>query len=346
MRLNETASPRTIKRALLSLVLAAGMAGGLGAVVARADGPGTPIPSKAEAVDSTSIRVFYTNTADECNEGNADASTCVYFMMRYRLESSVPDVKSSYTYIGGGAPTDDNVYYNSPLPPFLPLGFEVGYAVHGLAPSTAYCFSLRSWTPDGGYSPWSGDVCGQTKATAPTPSQAPSSTVLVPTPEGTQTTPVSGGSASTSSLASTLAQPAILPHVAGASAKPDLDAVQIAGFTTVSNGNNAVYTATVRNNGAAASGDVEVTIGFSGGLQAWDSVVQSLGLNCFQGPGGANFTCKGGTLAAGQQTTLQFEAHAASAGQATISVALNPTRVIDESDLSNNNMSYTVTITK
>jgi CARDB len=347
MQLNELASTRTIKRGFLSLALAAGLAGGLGAVVAWADGPGTPVPSRAVAVDSTTMRVVYTNTADECNEGNADASTCVYFMMRYRLQSSVPDVESSYTYIGGGAPTDDNVYYNSPLPPFLPLGFEVGYAVHGLAPSTAYCFSLRSWTPDGGYSPWSGDVCGQTKATSPTPAQGPSSTVLVPVSEGTETTPVNAGSASTSSVASRLAQTDILPHVA-TSSKPDLDAVQIAGFTTVSNGDNDVYSATLRNDGAAANGSVEVVIGMSGALQAWDAIVQSIGLSCTQGTGQNvnTFTCEGGTLAAGQSATLSFRAHAANPGQGTIVVSLNPSRALDESNYANNLAIYTVTVTK
>jgi hypothetical protein len=128
--------------------------------------------------------------------------------------------------------------------------------------------------------------------------------------------------------------------------KPDLAAVAIGGYTTISNGDNAVYTATIKNNGAAATGDVELTIGFAGGLQTWDTVVQSIGLTCVDGPNAASFVCKGGTLAAGQQATVTFQAHASSAGQATITVALNPTRVVDESDLSNNNASYIVTVTK
>ena len=350
MRPSHTFSTQMLRRGLFSIALAVGLMGGIGALVARADGPGTPIPSKAEAIDSTTIRVFYTNTADECNEGNADAATCVYFMMRYRLQSSALDVTSPYTYIGGGAPTDDNVYYNSPLPAFLPLGFEVGYAVHGLSPSTTYCFSLRAWTPDGGYSPWSGEVCGQTTASAPKPAQTPSSTVLVPTLEGTETTPVNSGTGSTSNLPSTLAQNAILPHAPQptTTGKPDLDAVQIAGFTTVSNGDNDVYTATIRNDGATANGNVEVVIGMSGALQAWDPIVQSIGLSCTQGAGQNvnTFTCEGGTLTAGQSATLSFRAHAANPGQGTIVFSLNSSRALDESNYANNLAIYTVTVTK
>jgi len=105
---------------------------------------------------------------------------------------------------------------------------------------------------------------------------------------------------------------------------PDFETVGITGPTTISDGNNAVYTATIRNNGSAANGDVEIEIGFTGGLQAWNNVVQSIGLICAQALGGAQFTCQGGTLAAGQQATLQFQVHAVSDGQNTISVAMNP----------------------
>jgi len=130
--------------------------------------------------------------------------------------------------------------------------------------------------------------------------------------------------------------------------KPDLDAVAIAGHTTISNGDNDVYTATIRNNGSAANGNVEVVIGMSGSLQAWDSIAQTIGLSCTQGSGkDANtFTCEGGTLAAGQSTTLQFRAHAAAPGQGTIVVSLNSSRALDESDYSDDLAIYTVTVTK
>jgi len=128
--------------------------------------------------------------------------------------------------------------------------------------------------------------------------------------------------------------------------KADLDAVSITGASTVQNGTNAVYTATIRNNGAAATGNVELQINVTNDLLASGSVVQTIGLSCAQSFGGAIVTCQGGSLASRQQTTLQFTIHAANVGQGTISLALNPNRTIDETDLSNNGVSYTVTVTK
>ena len=128
--------------------------------------------------------------------------------------------------------------------------------------------------------------------------------------------------------------------------KPDFEAVQIAGPTTIRDGDNVAYSATIRNDGSVANGSVEVTIGFAGGLQALDNLVQSISLNCSQGPSGTNFTCQGGTLTAGQQVTLQFRVHATASGQAAITVATNPRRTVDESDFSNNNLTYIVTVTK
>jgi len=138
----------------------------------------------------------------------------------------------------------------------------------------------------------------------------------------------------------------VLPASAQTSAPtlPDFQAVGIAGPTSINDGDNAVYTATVRNNGSAANGDVEIEIGFTGGLQAWNNIVQSIGLTCAQALGGAQFTCQGGTLAAGQQATLQFQVHAVSAGQNTIAVAMNPRSTVGESDLSNNGANLVVTV--
>jgi hypothetical protein len=125
--------------------------------------------------------------------------------------------------------------------------------------------------------------------------------------------------------------------------RPDLDLLEIEGPSTLGTGETATYTADIRNDGAAANGNVAITIGFSGGLQVGDGVVQSIGLSCGPGPLPATLACRGGSLAAGQQATLQFHAHAASVGLGTITVSLSLAG-ISEGDLNNNNASFEVTV--
>jgi hypothetical protein len=345
MRLNKTRFSKAIRSGLLGLAALASLFGGIGSGVARADSPGIPNPYRADPLDSTSIRILWINTASE-----GDGSS-VHYNVRYRLQSSKPDVFSSYTYIGGGGPPNDltlNVGNpNDPQnPDYMSIPYKEGgaYNASGLKPSTQYCFSLRSFTyyvdlinqfdsniqPT--FSPWSGDVCATTLA-APAPVPAPVNAGPI-----VASTHITESDEAARFLTGTQASPPT---------QPDLEAVQIAGPSSVSDSVNAVYTATVRNNGSAATGNVEVVVGMSGALQAWDPIVQNIGLACTQGSGkDANtFTCEGGTLAAGQSTTLQFRAHAATPGQGTIVVSLNSSRALDESNYSNNLAVDTVTVT-
>jgi hypothetical protein len=333
-----------------SLALLAGMLGGRHTDVARAGvnfDLGTPIPQYAFADGATRMNVAWINTVDE------DGGLGTYYNLRYRLKSSTPDVFESYTYIGGGGPPDDlSIDVTAEifsLPWGVPTRAEATTTVMGLSPATAYCFSVRATRPhsdgSGDFSPWSGEVCAATPAAPPTPTPAPLFGPSTSTPTPTRVPPrVTGESP----------LPYAVAHFAGASStptpaptKPDLDAVSIAGPASFSVIVNQVYTATVSNNGTAANGNVEVVVGMSGVLQAWDTPIQNIGLSCALGTGtGANtWTCEGGTLAAGQTATIQFRVHADSTGKGTIVLSLNPSRTLDESDYGNNLQILNVTVT-
>jgi hypothetical protein len=321
-----------------------------------ADSPGIPNPYRAEAIDSQTARVLWINTASE--GGGND----VHFNLRYRLQSSERDVYSSYTYIGGGGLPDDlqlNVGDpNDPTnPDYLQIPYRAGgsYDVTGLSASTSYCFSLRSFTyyvdlltsPDANipptFSPWSGEVCATTLAAKPTATPVPSTVAGTSVrPHVTAEVPLPYAS---THINGTVAVTGVMGTPTPAT-KPDLDAVSIAGPATVSSDINQVYTATIRNDGAAANGNVEVVIGMSGALQAWDTPSQTIGLSCTLGSGsGANtYSCEGGTLAAGQTATIQFRVHPASSGPGTIVLSLNPSRSLDESDYGNNLQVLNVTV--
>ncbi len=342
----------TIKRGFLALAVAAGLLGGVGTGAAHADSPGIPRPYRADTLSSSTVRVSWINTASE------DGGHGVHFNLRYRPQSSTPNAYSSYTYLGGGGPPNDlALNVGDPNDPanldYMTVGYQQGgsHNITGLAANTSYCFSMRSFTYYAGYltppddnipptfSPWSGEVCTSTPAA---PVQVPGAGSTV---QGHDTLLVPPPYAATHPAAAT-ASGALAASVVPA--KPDLDVVSITGPASVSDGINAVYTAIIRNDGAAASGDVEVVIGMSGALEAWDSISQTIGLSCTQGSGkDANtFTCEGGTLAAGQTATLQFRAHAAGAGQGTIVVSLNPSRTLDESDYGNDLQILNVTVTQ
>ena len=343
--------PQAVVHRILCLILAVGALSVASERIARADSPGTPNQIQTFGSGPSTMVVMWTNTADECSDGS-----CIVFNLRYRLQSSVPDVFASYTYIGGGgAPDDRQLAPTNPLadyPNYVPLGGQGTYEVGGLAPNTSYCFSLRSFNADttdtnDQFSPWSGDSCTNTLASpaspagAAAPASAAGPTLRDPTVLGVQ--PPAPGSSE--QAVQTEKQTVSTAPQAGPT-KPDLVAVSIIGPTSVSNGINAVYTATIRNDGTATNGNVEVVVSFEDALQAWDSIQQSIGLSCTQGSGYDvnKFTCEGGTLAAGQTATLQFRAHAASTGSGTIRVSLNPTRVVAEDNLSNNVQSLQVTV--
>lgn len=317
----------------LAIVLAAGTFGGFRAVRTKADDTlGIPMPVYADATSATRVNVAWINTVDEAG------GTSAYFNLRYRLQSSTPDIYSSYTYIGGGGPPDDLSFGVDPsLPTNVPTHDQAIASIDGLNPSTSYCFSVRAFgwyygnfSTSFDYSPWSGDVCATTRAAPPTPTPVPLTVPGTPTPSRTNSSEIHLPSSATYFLPTSTPTPA--------PTKPDLDAVSIGGPATFTVITNQVYTATIRNDGAAANGNVEVAIGLSGVLQAWDTPVQTIGLSCSLGTGtGANtWTCEGGTLASGQTATIQFPVHASSAGKGTIVLSLNPSRALDESDYSNN----------
>jgi hypothetical protein len=138
-------------------------------------------------------------------------------------------------------------------------------------------------------------------------------------------------------LRQTDAQAALLRH--------NLAVVKIDGPSSIGVGSGVRYTAAIRNDGALADGNVEVTIGFAGVLQPEGGIVQSIGLSCGPGVVPATLMCRGGTLAPGQEASLAFSTHAANTGQGTITVSVRLSGNVTESDLDNNQASFNVTVT-
>lgn len=91
------------------------------------------------------------------------------------------------------------------------------------------------------------------------------------------------------------------------------------------------YQAVIRNDGGATSG-LEAQINFSGSLEAWSlpQPATAAGMNCTEitTPSGTAFSCKGGTIAAGQTVMVQLQAHGAKLGGGDFSIVLNPNRAL------------------
>ena len=127
---------------------------------------------------------------------------------------------------------------------------------------------------------------------------------------------------------------------------PDLVAVKIDGPQTVKDGVAQTYQAVIRNDGSATNG-MEAQINFSGALEAWSMPpATAAGMICTekQVPTGTAFSCKGGTIGAGQTVTVQFRAHAAKVGGGDISVVLNPNRNLPETNYNNDVATLHVTV--
>jgi hypothetical protein len=124
-------------------------------------------------------------------------------------------------------------------------------------------------------------------------------------------------------------------------------AVRIDGPQMLKDGIAQTYQAVIRNDGSATNG-LEVQINFSGALEAW-SLPQpgtAAGMTCTekQVQTGTAFTCKGGTIGAGQTVTVQFQAHAARTGGGDISIVLNPNRTLPEMNYADEVASLHVTV--
>ncbi len=124
------------------------------------------------------------------------------------------------------------------------------------------------------------------------------------------------------------------------STRPDL-AVTVAGKTSLYSGMMAVYTVTIKNQGAPLSGDpvVQVAIAFNGNLQYYATA----DTGAFTCTPGATINCTGHLDASGQ-ATLIFQGYAKAAGSGTVQATVDPSQAIPDSNRSNNSQSLTVTV--
>lgn len=126
--------------------------------------------------------------------------------------------------------------------------------------------------------------------------------------------------------------------------KPDLVVVGVAGPTSISAGNTVFYTTTIRNDGSAANGDVEIKFGMLGVLSPGNAKISpSIPFFCVQNDSAID--CTGGTLAAGQQATITIPVEGF-VGQGSIFAAINDSRLVDESNYQNDLVLVDVTVTK
>jgi hypothetical protein len=319
-----------LSRSLLALCAAAGIASLLGAGSVSAEAPGTPIPTNVSAVDATTLRLYWMNTADAYSTGVGTNEGMVNFNVRYRVQGT-PDRFESYTYVGGGGPPGDRgVWSNNPLGGAAWLNQILSYDATGLTPNTTYCFSVRAYAEEmpvfgsdyTALSPWSGERCAQT----------PPATLIIDEGamhrfEAAQNKPPSDPKSATAPGLGAAIKP-----------NPDLVAVSVNGPQVLQDGIAQTYQAVIRNDGSATTG-MDVQINFSGSLEAWNlpQPAAADGMNCSekQTATGTAFVCNGGSIGAAQLVTLQFQAHAAKAGTGDIAVVLNPNRSLQEMDYSN-----------
>jgi hypothetical protein len=309
---------------------------GDGSATAFADAPGTPVPTRAEALTSHSMRVSWKNTTDPTSGWAFQHEFAAYFNLRYRVQGA-PDAFSSYTYLGGGGPPDDRGVVrpaDNPLPHSATLGEILTYDVDGLAPLTTYCFSARTYALEMdvvntyyALSPWSGEVCAQ----------APEGELRIHGDPGIRPKPNDPPDPKSG----------VRPGVGPGLLYPDLVAVRIDGPSTVKDGVAQTYQAVIRNDGAATTG-LDAQINFSGAVEAWSlpQPATAAGMTCteLQQQVGTAFACKGGTIGAGQTVTVQFQAHATTPGAGELSVVLNPARALQELDYNNDVASLQVSV--
>jgi hypothetical protein len=125
----------------------------------------------------------------------------------------------------------------------------------------------------------------------------------------------------------------------------DLVAVGISGPGMLVQGTNQTYTATIRNDGVAVNGRVEVVISLVAPLVYLVGAVDpGAGFVCDAAPFSSTIHCGGGTLAQGQSATIAFHAFASTAGNAKLLLSINPNNSVAESNTDNNSAALDVTI--
>jgi len=127
----------------------------------------------------------------------------------------------------------------------------------------------------------------------------------------------------------------------------DLAVVSIAGPTTRQVGLSATYTVTVKNEGTAAA-PVELGIVFAGKLDQTGQIVPGPGAGAceLRRDAGINAAvyCTGGTLGAGETTTVVVQGRGQSAGTGLLIATLNPGQSVPESSYANNSKQLNVTV--
>ena len=125
----------------------------------------------------------------------------------------------------------------------------------------------------------------------------------------------------------------------------DLVAVGVSGPGTLVQGTNQTYTATIRNDGVAVNGRVEVVISLVAPLVYLDGAIDpGAGFVCDAASFSSTIHCSGGTLAQGQSATIAFHAFASGAGNAKLLLTIDPNNTVAESNSDNNSAALNVTI--
>jgi len=168
---------------------------------------------------------------------------------------------------------------------------------------------------------------------------------IVPSTTSTQATN-SANRAATSAAAAAESSvhvdaPHNIPSTGTVTSKADLEVVSIDGPGLILSGQSSGYTTVIRNNGAAAM-NIALNISFFGGLEAGQQVVADSGFNCTTNT--KSFVCQNGTLGAGAQTTITFQARGRSSGSGQIGVTVNGAQTIAETRYDNNQSFLSVTI--
>jgi hypothetical protein len=103
----------------------------------------------------------------------------------------------------------------------------------------------------------------------------------------------------------------------------------------------AVYTVTIKNQGAPLSGNpvLQLAIAFNGNLQYYATA----DTGAFACTPGATINCTGHLDSSGQ-ATLTFQGYAKAAGSGTVQATVDPGQAIPDSNRGNNTQSLAVTI--
>ena len=221
-----------------------------------------------------------------------------------------------------------NDVWSEYLPSLPGSGMSGSYDVRGLRTGTTYCFKVLSYAPSGGagaivgqYSADSNRVCALAKAPPPPPAPG--------------TGPV--GSARTESDVARL-------H------RPDLEVNLLDGPPQLFDGQTAVYTVGIWNNGDRPDGAVELQISFTGALEGLEMEQAPAGFTCTSfRPGARQITCTG-TLGGradapvSRGMAVKVRVHATARGLGSVSAYVDPNGHVAESNEANNGRTLPVTV--